>query len=250
MTKPQETEATTTNPASDDQDSWLNMVKLFLERSVMGCNQIVEFSKQLIDSPEYSEDQKNLLEIMPTEMFVAMHNVRVGFEEALLSLAGLGLPTDSQEEVRDLFIDSSDEGEGVDIELLFSRVVEEGGPEGFLPVVNIDIPDGFDIRIEDYQGSLGLLKELARKYQRYDFENVPASMVGACWKGKSNPFMASETPGESCSHLEKPQSASLDDVDAEELLAYQKMCAEACADANTIYGQFHAVGAIYRAAIH
>ena len=251
MKQPPETEPKTACPSSDDQNNWLCKVKLLLERSVLACQQIVDFNEGLISTEQHSADKQLRFNMLPTEMIVAMHNLRVGIEEALLSLAAVGLPTDLREKVKEIFIEKKEENESTDLELLFHRVIEEGGPEGFLPAARVQVPSDIGVRTEEYQGTLDFLKEMAGKYQKYDFKNVPKSMSGVCRKGNKviNPFTNVEDHGESCSHLQNPQSAGDAGIDPEEMMKYQKMCAELIEDANTIYGQFHAVGLIYLAAI-
>ena len=253
MNQPPETEPKTACPSNDDQNNWLCKVKLLLERSVLACHQIIDFNEGLISisTEQHSADKQLRFNMLPTEMIVAMHNLRVGVEEALLSLAAIGLPTDLREKVRDIFIEKKEENESTDLELLFQRVVEEGGPEGFLPAAKVQVPSDIDVRIEEYQGTLVFLKEMTSKYQKYDFKNVPKTMSGVCCKGDKikNNSITIENYGESCSHLQKPQSASDTGIDSEELMKYQKMCAELIEDANAIYGQFSAVGLIYLAAI-
>ena len=251
MNQPAETEPKTTCPSSEDQNSWLYKVKLLLERSVLACHQIIDFNKGLISTEQHSADKLFRFNMLPTEMIVAMHNLRVGIEEALLSLAAVGLPIDLRAKVKDIFIEKKEEDESTDLELLFQRVVEEGGPEGFLPAAKVQIPSDIGVRTEEYQGTLDFLKEMASKYHKYDFKNVPKTMSGICWKGNkiSNPFTNNGNHGESCSHLQNQQSASDAGIDPEELMKYQKMCAELIEDANAIYGQFNAVGSIYLAAI-
>ena len=250
MNQPAETEPKTTCPSSEDQNSWLYKVKLLLERSVLACHQIIDFNKGLISTEQHSADKLFRFNMLPTEMIVAMHNLRVGIEEALLSLAAVGLPPDLREKVRDIFIEKK-EGESTDLELLFQRVVREGGPEGFLTAAKVQVPLDIGVRNEEYQGSLDFLKEMTSKYQKYDFKNVPKAMSGVCWKGNniSNPFINTGNHSASCSHLQNPQSASDAGIDPDELMKYQKMCAELIEDANAIYGQFSAVGSIYLAAI-
>ena len=251
MNQPPETEPKTACPSSDDQNSWLYKVKLLLERSVLACHQIIDFNKGLISTEQLSANKQYRFNMLPTEMIIAMHNLRVGIEEALLSLAVVGLPTDLREKVKDIFIEKKEEDESTDLELLFQRVVEEGGPEGFLPAAKVQVPSDIGVKTEEYQGTLDFLKEMTSKYQKYDFKNVPKAMSGICWKGNkiSNPFTNTENHGESCSHLQNQQSASDAGIDPEELMKYQKMCAELIEDANAIYGQFNAVGSIYLAAI-
>jgi hypothetical protein len=251
MNKPPETEPKTACPSSDDQNNWLYKVKLLLERSVLACHQIIEFNEGLISTEQHSADKQVRFNMLPTEMIVAMYNLRVGIEEALLSLAAVGLPTDLKEKVKDTFIEKKEGNESTDIELLFQRVVEEGGPEGFLPAAKVQVPSDIGVRSEEYQGTFDFLKEMTSKYQKYDLKNVPKAMSGVCWKGNkiSNPFTTIGNNEQSCSHLQNPQSASDASIDPEELVKYQKMCAELIEDANAIYGQFDAVGSIYLAAI-
>lgn len=250
MNQHAETEPKTACPSSEDQNSWLYKVKLLLERSVLACHQVIDFNKGLISTEQHSADKLFRFNLLPTEMIVAMHNLRVGIEEALLSLAAVGLPTDLKEKVRDIFIEKKEEA-NTDLELLFQRVVKEGGPEGFLPAAKVQVPLGIGVRTEEYQGTLDFLKEMTSKYQNYAFKNIPKAMSGACWKGNkiSNPFTNTGNHSASCSHLQNPQSASDAGIDPDELMRYQKMCAELIEDANEIYGQFNAVGSIYLAAI-
>ena len=133
MNQPPETEPKTACPSSDDQNSWLYKVKLLLERSVLACHQIIDFNKGLISTEQHSADKLFRFNMLPTEMIVAMHNLRVGIEEALLSLAAIGLQAHLREKVKDIFIEKKEEDESTDLERLFQHVVEEGGPEGFLP---------------------------------------------------------------------------------------------------------------------
>ncbi|MCB2180646.1 MAG: hypothetical protein KQH63_01300 [Desulfobulbaceae bacterium] len=249
MTTPQKNEPEAC-PTSDT-NGWLLRVKLLFERSVLACSQIIDFNKSLLDSEEYSAAEQYRFNMMPTEMIVAMNNLRVGMEEALLGLASFGLPTDLKKKGSTLFIKKKDdEKESTDLNQLFQHVVEEGGPEGFLPVANAEIPSDFSVSTEEYQGSLAFLKEMADKYQYYDFENVPKAMEAACRKRNTvcNPFSNTGNQGE-CGHLQNPEPAGKEGIDPEELRKYQLMCAELIEDANTIYGQFCAVGSIYQALV-
>ena len=250
MSQPPETEPKAACPASEDPNSWLSRVKLLLERSVLACYQIIDFNKGLIATERPSADEQLRLKMLPTEMIVAMHNLRQGIEEALLSLAAGGLPTDLRERVNDIFIESK-EGEGTDLDLLFQRVVETGGPKGFLPAAKVQVPSESGVKPEEYKGTLDFLKEMASKYQQYDFENVPKAMSGACRNKDriSDPFTNAGNQGDSCSHLQNPPAASDAGIDPEESIKYQKMCEELIEDANAIYGQFCAVGSIYLPAV-
>jgi len=250
MTQSQQEHRQDGQAMSDDPNSWLGRVKLLFERSAMACSQIIEFNKSLMSTEQLLADEKMRFEMMPTEMIVAMYNLRVGLEEALLGLAALGLEPSLAEGVRAVFIDNKGEGHA-DLDLLFQRVVEKGGPEGFLPVAKIKVPVDMGVSAEQYHGTLDFLKEMANKYQRYDFENVPKSMAGACWQGDKikDPFIKTDDQGDSCSHLQNRQPGAEADIDQAELVKYQEMCAELIEDANTIYGQFCAVGSIYLAGI-
>ena len=252
MNQPQETEQQTTSPSSDDPNSWLNIVKLLLERSVLAGHHIIAFNKGLLSTEQHSADDKLRFKMLPTEMIVAMFNLRRGIEEALLAFGAAGLPADQKEKVKDIFIGTEREEKSTDLDLLFQRVVEDGGPEGYLPVAKIRVPEESGVKTEEYLGSLELLKEMTSKYHFYDFENVPKAMEGACRKKGSipDPFMNTAKPGESCSHLNNPQENSGDGVfNPEEAIKYQKMCEELIEDANLVYGQFCAVGSLYRSAI-
>lgn len=251
MNQPQETEPKTASPSSDEQNNWLCKVKLLLERSVLACQQIIDFNEELISTEQHSADKQLRFNMLPTEMVVAMHNLRVGIEEAFLSLAAVGLSMEQRDKAKEIFIEKKEENASTDLELLFQRVVEEGGPEGFLPVAKAEVPLDIGVKTEEYQGTLEFLKEMASKYQKYDFENVPKSMAAVCWKGNKigNLFPNTGNSEESCGHLQGPAPAGVAGIDPEELTKYQKMCAELIEDANAIYGQFHAVGVIYLAAI-
>ena len=235
-------------PANDDPNGWLHRVKLLFERSVMSCAQVADFTKGLLAAEQHAPDDRSRFRMLPTEMIVAMHNLRVGFEEALLGLAALGLPVD-HERIKELFIGKQGEEESTDLKLLFQRVVAEGGPEGFLPVGRIDIPADSGVRPEQYQGTLEFLAEMAGKYHDYDLVNVPTAMAGACRRrdGVANPFASGANQSDSCGHLQSAQPAG-DGIDPEEVMKYQAMCQELAEDANTLYGQFCAVGSLYRAA--
>ena len=247
MTQPPENEPKEACSTSDDPNSWLYRVKLLFERSVLACSQLIDFTNGLIATEQLSTDDQFRCKMMPTEMIVAMHNLRVGIQDALLALAAFGLPADLREGGNKIFTQE----ENPDLTLLFQRVVEESGPEGFLPVGKVQLPSDLGVTAEQYQGSLAFLKEMADKYQQYDFENVPTAMAGACRKKDkiSDSLAKAADQKESCSHLQNPQPASVATVDPDEMMKYQKMCAELIEDANTIYGQFCAVGSIYRAAI-
>ena len=238
-----------TGHANDDPNGWLYRVKLLFERSVMSCAHVADFTRGLLAAEQPSPDDRYRFRMLPTEVIVAMHNLRVGIEEALLGLAALGL-AERGNQVKDLFIGKQGEEESTDLELLFQWVVTEGGPEGFLPVGNIAIPADSGVTPEQYQGTLEFLKEMTEKYHYYDLANVPKVMEGACRKrdGLVNPFAGAANQSDSCSHLENPQPAS-DGIDPEEVSKYQALCQELAEDANTLYGQFCAVGALYRAAI-
>ena len=251
MNQPPENEPTTVPPVSDDPNSWLSKVKLLLERSAQACHQIIAFNKRLIGAEHHSADEQLRFNMLPTEMVVAMHNLRVGIEEALLCLATIGLPPGQKEKAKDLFIDTKQENESTDLTLLFQRVVWEGGPQGFLPVAKVKLLADFGVGDEEYQGTLDFLKEMASKYQQYDFTYVPKAMASICRKGEkiSDPFIAAGNQGDSCSHLQNSQSSPNAEIDPEEVIQYQKMCRELIEDANVIYGQFCAVGSIYLSAI-
>ena len=236
-------------PTSDDPNSWLSRVLLLFERSVLACSQIVVFCKEHKSTEHFSESEQFSYNMIPTEMIVAMHNLRVGIEEALLGLAAFGLSADLKDKVRDVFISKGGE-ETTDLELLFKNVVEEAGPKGYLPVANVQISSDLNVNIEQYQGTLAFLKEMAGKYHFYDFENVPKAMSGACRKKGEirSPFASSSNQGE-CSHLQNPPPQDDTNIDSGELRTFQKMCQELIEDANMIYGQFCAVGSIYRVAV-
>ena len=250
MNQTPETEQQAASPINDDPNSWLIRVKLLFERSVLACSQIIDFSEKTLASKQFSEDDKLRFKMLPTEMIVAMHNVRVGIEDALLALAAAGLPTELREKVSDIFIDDKEE-EITDLDLLFQRVVEKNAQEGFIPVAKVQITSDSGVTTEQYLGTLDFLKEMTGKYQRYDFDNFPKVMAGACRQKDTiaNPFTDTDNPNDSCSHLENPQNEDAADIAQEEMIKYQKMCEELIEDANMIYGQFCAVGAIYMGAI-
>jgi len=249
MNQTPKTEPNAAPIANDDPNSWLIRVKLLFERSVLACQLIVDFSKMLLAREQLAEEEKTRFKMLPTEMIVAMHNLRVGIEDALLGLAVFGLPADQREGVKKIFIEKK-EDESVELDLLFEKVIEQGGPNGFLPAAKIRVPPESGVTTEQYLGSLDFLKEMAAKYQGYDFDNVPKAMEGACRKNQiADPFMKPDNPNESCSQLTKPQESEAAGIEPEELRNYQKMCEELIEDANMIYGQFCAVGSIYRAAL-
>lgn len=239
----------TAGPADDDPNGWLHRVKLLFERSVMTCAHVADFTRGLQAAEQYSEDDRSRFRMLPTELIVAMHNLRVGIEEALLGLAALGLPADRGDRAKELFVGKQGEEESTDLELLFQRVVAEGGPEGYLPVGSIEVPTS-GVTPEQYHGTLEFLKEMAGKYHYYDLANVPKAMEGACRKrGElANPFAGAANQSDSCGHLENPQQAC-DGIDPQEVMQYQALCQELAEDASTLYGQFCAVGSLYRAAI-
>ena len=250
MTQPPENDPNMAPTAGDDPNSWLDRVKRLFERSVLSCSMIIDFNKALIASEQLSADEQTRFKMLPTEMIVAMHNLRVGIEDALMGLAIIGLPTELKTKAKDLFIENQVEDVSTDLKLLFKRVIEDGGPEGFLPIAKIMVPAASGVSIEQYLGTLDFLKEMAAKYQQYDFENVPKAMEGACRKGDTiaDPFTKTVDKN-TCSHLEKPEDESNTGFDPKEAKKYQKMCEELTEDAHLIYGQFCAVGSIYRAAI-
>ena len=245
MNQPQEAEPNMDAPTNHDPNSWLTRVKILFERSVQACSLIIDFSKELAVTEELALEQVIRYGMLPTEMIVAMHNLRQGIEDALLSLAALGVAPELHDQINDIFIENNDD-EGADLDLLFLRVVEENDLEGFVPVARIKISAVSGVSSEQYQGTLEYLKEMAQKYQRYDFKNVPKGMAGACWRGDTiaDPFMKTDNQ-----EFNNPQDECAAGIDSEELLKYQGMGEEIIEDANIIYGQFCAVGSIYLAAI-
>ncbi|HAW52254.1 MAG TPA: hypothetical protein DCX54_08005 [Flavobacteriales bacterium] len=231
------------NPQADnDPNLWLGRVKRLLERSLMGCHQIIEFTKTLQAAAQPNPHNLFRYGMLPTEMIVAMHNVTEAIEEALLTFAEAGQPDGFREKAIEMFgINHTERGK--ELELLCQRVLEDGKAAGFTPVAKITLPPESGIRKEDLLGSLDYLKEMAEKYQYYDFENVPKAMEGACRKKGvvSNPF------GQNNQNDEQPAAEA--EIKPEELEKYQKMCAELAEDANTLYGQFCAIGSLYKAAI-
>jgi len=237
-------------PATDDPNRWLDRVRLLLERAVFACHQIIEFSKQLQGTDQPSPQDQMRFGMLSTEMIVAMHNVREAIEEALLTLAAVGQPDGFRERIVELFFNNIDE-KSKDLELLFQQLVEDGKVEGYLPISKITLGPESGVLPEHYLGSLDYLKEMAGKYQYYDFTNVPKSMEGTCRKkgALADPF-AKNTGGQDRFEQQKnAQPATEAGVDLQELVKFEKMCEELNEDANTIYGQFCAIGSLYRGAI-
>lgn len=237
-------------PATDDPNRWLDRVRLLLERSVIACHQITAFSKQLQGREQPSPQEQMRFSMLSTEMAVAMHNVREAIEEALLTVAAVGQADGFREKIVELFFNNIDDN-SKDLELLFQQLVENGEVAGYLPIGKISLAPESGIRPEEYLGSLDYLKEMAGKYHYYDFANVPKSMEGTCRKKGSlaDPFTKNVGDTASFSRQEDTQPATETGVDRQELVKFEKMCEELSEDANTIYGQFCAIGSLYRSAI-
>lgn len=246
MTHPKENGTREPNPKDNDPNKWLERGRLLFERSVMSCSQIINFIKVLQSEVHHSADEQYRFTMLPTEMIVALYNVRAGIEEALIRLATFGLPPELQDKGKDLFINQSKE-DSTDLNLLFKRVVKEDGPKGYLPWTKISVPAELDANDEQYQGTLALLEELADKYHYYDLENVPKAMSDACHKRGDipNPFASTGTQEDNFNNPQNPQPEDDNGIDPDELKKYQKMAEEVIEDANLIYGQFCAVGSIY-----
>jgi len=250
MNQSPQNEPAATSPAKNDPNHRFSIVQALLERSVLASHQVHEFGTRLLSVEQHSGDDLRRFKMLPTEMIVAMHNLRQGVETALLTLAAIGLPAELQDRAKDIFIEKA-EGESTDLDRLFEGVVEKGGPEGFVPVAGIRIHPDTGIGTDEYQGSLAFLKELTAKYQRYAFENVPMVLQGACHKGEqpTGRSHALKSAGGDCSQLQNPQPSSDAGINPEEVVKYQKMSEELIADANAMYGQFCAVGSVYLATI-
>lgn len=231
------------NPQNQgDPNLWLDRVKRLFERSFMCCHQIIEFTNGLKDR-EPSPHDLIRYGMLPTEMIVALHNVTEGIEEALLTFAEVGQPKGFREMAIEKFGIYQGES-GKELELLCRRVLEDGEADGFTPVAKITLAADSGASREDFLGSLDYLKEMAEKYQYYDLENVPKAMEGACRKkgAIADPFAKNDSD-------KAGQPADDLGINPDELDKFNKMCGELAEDVNTIYGQFCAVGNLYRAAI-
>lgn len=251
MTQDLQNEPETSNQTNNDPAQPFSLPQALMERSVLACNHIHQFGTELLSDKKLSGEELRRFTLLPTEMIVAMHNLRHGIETALLTLAAMGLPVELKDKAKEIFI-QNEEGVSTNLDFLFEAVIEKGGPEDFIAVADISIPAEIGIETDEYLGSLDFLKEMASKYQQYAFENVPKVMEGACNLGNKQPAgwpKSMKNPEETCSQLQVSQSSDDSAINPEEVVKYQKMCEELIGDANTIFGQFCAVGAIYVSAL-